>query len=291
MITPAELSNRYNQLRQRVAMHIADACEEVSVPLPSDFENELAFYRLVNWSYIVLNEAAKLPLSFLMALPPLQANSDLRNEVARMRTFVAHNLDVTSNHDVRTRAFAHSWFRSACGAGTPITAEQFAKCSSVLGERVDWALRGAIEACDTLDHPTDGPDLVSDLRNRIDLNWEAHKFDGYVEAAAAALGNPKLDLLELRRKNLDSWRKTVAMADENAREEALRLKIEASLISAIGDTLPISIVDVTRDLAIAGPEALITALLILRDVRRYSPTTLVTLIERVSADAISQTLK
>lgn len=288
MITPAELANRYNQLRQRLAMHIKDACEEISVPLPNDFTNEIAFYRLVNWSYIVLNEAAKLPLSFLMALPPLQTNNELRTTVSRMRTFVAHNLDVTSKHDVSTRAFAHGWFRSACGVGTPISDAQFARCSSVLGQHIDSALRGAIEACDALDHPDEGPILVSDLKDRIDRHWEAHRFDVYVEEVATALGNPHIDLIEFRRKHLDSWRKTVATADENNRESALRLKVEASFLSAVEDTLPISIADLTKRLALEGPEVVMAALFILRGVRLHSPASLVELIQLACAKAMSE---
>ena len=195
-MTAVDLANRYDQLRQRLAMHVPAACGEVSVPLPANLNDELAFYQLVNWGYIVLNEAAKVPISFLTALPPLKANSELRTEVGKMRTFVAHNLDVTSKSDLKTRSFAHSWFRSACSIGSPIDAAHFASCSEYLGKRLEQALRGAVEACDALDDPIDGPALVNDLRSRIDLNWEAHRFDPIVAEIAYTLGNPGLDLLE-----------------------------------------------------------------------------------------------
>jgi hypothetical protein len=187
-VTPVDLANRYTQLRQRVSMHVPGACGEVSVLLPANFEDELAFYRLVNWSYIVVNEAAKVPLSFLMALPPLQANSTFRTEVSRMRTFVAHNLDVTSPHDRKTYAFAHSWFRAACGVGTPTKKEEFAKCSEVLALKLDEAIQGAIAACDALDHPEDGAILAADLAKRVNLQWAAHRFDPIVAEVARDLG-------------------------------------------------------------------------------------------------------
>lgn len=285
-MTPADLANRYSQLRQRVEMHIPGACREVSVPLPADLMDELAFYRLVNWSYIVLNEAAKLPIAFLTALPPLQANSKLRTAVGRMRTFVAHNLDVTSPSDLKTRSFAHAWFRDACGVGSPITAPQFAKCSESLGLQIDEALRGAIEACDALDHPTDGAALVADLRSRIDLHWEAFRFDVIVAEVADLLGNPALDLLAIRQNNLESWRKTLSAADENRREEALRLRIEATLLSYFAETLPISASDFSRRLAISGPLSVSAALMILRDVRRFAPTTLGNILEQIGREVL-----
>jgi hypothetical protein len=272
-MTPVDLANRYDQLRQRLAMHVPGACRDVSVPLPTNLDDELAFYRLVNWAYIVLNEAARMPMAFLMALPPLKANADLRIEVSKMRTFVAHNLDAANKSDLKTRSFAHSWFRSACGIGSPMDAAQFARCSEYLGERVELALRGAVEACDALDDPTDGPALVNDLRGRIDLNWEAHRFDPIVAEVANVLGNPGLDLIEIRRRNLEAWRRTLSAADEGRRHEALRLKIEATLVSEIADTLPISAAVVSKTLAITGPNAVCAALVILRDVRRFAPTT------------------
>lgn len=286
-MTPADLANRYNQLRQRLAVHVHGACRDISVPLPSNLNDELAFYRLVNWAYIVLNEAAKTPIAFLMALPPLKANAELRNDVGRMRTFVAHNLDVTSKSDLKTRSFAHSWFRSACGSGNPIDPAQFAKCSTYLVEKVERALRGAVEACDLLDDPDDGPALVNDLRGRIDLNWEAHRFDPIVADVANSLGNPGLDLIEIRRKNLDSWRKILTVSDETRRNEALRLKIEATLVSEIADTLPLSAVEISKCLAIRGPEAVCAALVILRDVRRLMPATIGQIIEAIGNEALN----
>lgn len=283
---PVELANHYVQLRQRLAMHVPDACRDVSVPLPANLDNELAFYRLVNWSYVVLNEAAKVPIAFLIALPPLSANSELRIEVGRLRTFVAHNLDVTSRNDLKTRSFAHSWFRSACGVGSPMDTEQFARCSNYLGEKIELTLRGAIEACDALDDPKDGPCLIDDLRGRISLNWEAHRFDPIVSEIASALGNPGLDLLELRRRNLESWRRTLAIADEERREDALRLKIESTIASEIADTLPVTIKEISKALAIKDPNILCATLLVLRDVRRFSRASVVEIIEAVGRQAL-----
>ena len=283
-MTPAELGNRYLQLRQRTDMHLQGACGEVSVPLPSDFGDELAFYRLVNWAYVVLAEAAKLPIAFLISLPPLSTTAKLRTEVGNMRTFVAHNLDVTSPSDYKTRSFAHRWFREACGVGTPFTPAHYARCCDYLAERLDGVLKGAIGACDALDDPDAGPSLASDLRSRIELQWDAHRFDPIVAEAATSIGNPALDLLAIRRRHLDAWRKTLAAADEENREKALRLKIEATLIAEFADTLPAPAAEITARLAVAGPPAIAAALIILRDVRRFAPMSVVEILAAIEIE-------
>ena len=208
--------------------------------LPQGLGDELAFYRLVNWGYVLVEEAAKIPLAFLTRLPPLRTDGSLRNEIASLRTYVAHNLDVASKRDLKTLAFAHRWFKEACGLGTPREPAHYGACCAVLADRLRATLEGAIEACDALDDPTDGPRLVADLKGRVDLMWEAHRFDPLVKECAARLGNPGLDLLAIRRKHLDAWRQALAAADEHDRERALTLRIEAALLNAIGDALPLT---------------------------------------------------
>ena len=287
-MTPADLANRYLQLRQRTDMHLRGACGDVSVPLPADFGDELAFYRLVNWAYVVLAEAGKLPITFLIALPPLRTTPTLRAEVGKMRTFVAHNLDVTSATDYKTRSFAHQWFRLACGVGTPIATAEFAKCCDYLATSLDGVLKGAIEACDALDDPDAGRSLVTDLRNRIELQWEAHRFDPIVAEAAAAIGNPGLDLLAIRKRHLESWRKTLSTADEGNRETALRLKIETTLIAEVADTLPRSVTEISERLAIAGPTVIGAALVLLRDVRRFAPLTVAEILTDIGKEVLGE---
>jgi hypothetical protein len=211
------------------------------------------------------------------------ANGSLRREIATLRTYVAHNLDIESRRDLKMLAFAHRWFKEACGSGTPRETAHYGACCTVLANRLRAALEGAIAACDAIDDPIDGPRLVADLKSRVDLMWEAHRFDPLVEACAVRLGNPGLDLLAIRRKHLDAWRQALAAADEHDRERALTLRIEAALLDAIGDALPLTAKQASQRLAIDGPNAIAAALLLLRDARRFGATPLPEIIERVSA--------
>ena len=286
-MTPIELSNLYQTLRTRVSIHSPNGCAEISLPLPSDFSDELAFYRLVIWGYALVNEVAKIPLKFLTELPPLKANSSLRNETSTLRTYVAHNLDVSKKRDQKTYAFVHRWFKEACGRGTPDSAAHYGKCCAYLAGRLQEALNGAIEACDLLDDPEDGPRLVADLRGRIDLAWEAHRFDPIVEECAARLGNPGLDLLAIRSKHLDKWRRVLAEADENERERVLKQRIEADLLEAIGDILPQTVRENLQQVA-ASADATVAALLLLREARLICSMTLPQIIEFVNSQVLER---
>lgn len=286
-MTPTELSNLYQTLRTRVSIHSPNGCAEISLPLPSDFGDELAFYRLVIWGYALVNEAAKIPLAFLTKLPPLKADNSLRNETSTLRTYVAHNLDVSKKRDQKTYAFVHRWFQEACGRGSPDSAAHYGDCCTYLADRLQEALTGAIEACDLLDDPVDGPRLVADLKERIDLVWEAHRFDPMVAECAVRLGNPGIDLLAIRSKHLDKWRRVLAEADENEREHVLKQRIEADLLEAIGDILPQTIRENLQRVA-ASADATVAALLLLREARRIGSMTLPQIIEFVSSQVLER---
>ena len=286
-MTPIELSNLYQTLRTRVSIHSPNGCAEISLPLPSDFSDELAFYRLVIWGYALVNEAAKIPLAFLTKLPPLKANNSLRNEMSTLRTYVAHNLDISKKRDQKTYAFVHRWFKEAGGRGSPDSAAHYGDCCIYLAGRLQEALTGAIYACDLLDDPEDGPRLIADLRGRVDLVWEAHRFDPIVAECAARLGNPGLDLLEIRSKHLDKWRRVLSEADENERERVLEQRIESDLLEAIGDVLPRTIRENLQQVA-ASADATVAALLLLREARHLGSMTLPQIIEFVSSQVLER---
>ena len=283
---PINLANLYSQLSQRVSIHVPDICADVSVMLPTRLDDELAFYRLVNWGYVLVSEAAKIPFDFLTRLPPLRSDGSLQKDIGRLRTIMAHNLDVKKTRDKNTLAFTHFWFREACGVGTPRQSGHYKACCAALCNNLQVALEGAIDACDALDDITDGVRLVEDLECRVDLHWNASRFDPIVADCANRFGNPGLDLLAIRRRNLDAWRRILKTASESDRERAIILDIERALIAAIGDTLPVTAAEASKQLAISGADQIVTALLLLRDARRFGDLKIPKIIEQVSAEAL-----
>ena len=281
-MTPIEVTGLYDALRNRVSAHVPDGCAIVSLGLSSDFGDELAFYRLVFWAYAAIHEAAKIPLAFLTSLPPLRANNILRQETSTLRTFLAHNLDRRKARDRRTYASVHRWFMEACGQGAPTSASHFESCCAYLVAELRRALDGAIEACRLLDDPEDGVRLVADLKGRVDLAWDAHRFDPIVAACASRLGDPALDLLKFRSRHLESWRRVLSDADEHSRARAVKQRIEADLLVAIGDVLPQTTRAHLQRIA-ASPNATAAALLLLRNSRHVGAMTLPQIVELVSS--------
>ena len=222
---------------------------------------------------------------FLTNLPPLKANNSFRNEISTLRTYVVHNLVISKKRDQKTYVFVHRWFKDACGRGTPNSSFHYGDCCAYLVGTFQEMLNGAIEACDLLDDSEDGPRLITDLKERIDLVWEAHRFDPLVEKSAKRLGNPGLNLLAIRSKHLEKWRRVLSQADENERQRVLEQQIEADLLEAIGDALPQIIRENLQRVA-ASTDATVAALLLLREARRIGTMTLPQIIELVSSHVL-----
>ena len=262
-----ELGDLYGKLQHRISVHSPDSCVEISLKLPLGNGDELAFHLLVNWAYVLLHEAARIPLAFLTRLPPLRADNSFRREVSGLRTYLVHNLDVRKIRDRRTRDFVHRWFRDACGFGVASSAAHYRECCSRLAHKLKEVLKGAIDACDLLDDPEDGPRLVDDLRDRVDLSWNAQRFDEMVVKCAARTGNPGLDLVAFRSRHLEKWRQALAQAKEPDRETVVEQQIEADLVAAIGYALPHDVREGIERVAVS-PDAVVASLLLLRDAQR-----------------------
>lgn len=264
--SPFDLSDLYATLRRRLAVHIPDCCEEITLRLPQAFDGELAFYRLVNWAYALVNEAARIPLPYLANLPPLRANDIYKREIGYLRTYLNHNLG-DSKRDLQTSAGTSRWFNQACGKGSPRNSDQYAAACNFLAAQLRVILEGALDACDLLDDPTDGPALVAHLDMQVTQTWEAHRFDPIVQQCVEAIGNPGLDLIKFRGKRLDSWRAVVKNAQADTLDAAIRRQIEADLLTEIDTRLPINAIEAKKQLCISGKNAIVTALLLLRDAR------------------------
>jgi hypothetical protein len=191
-------------------------------------------------------------------------------------------MDLDDRRNLRTLAYVHSWFKEACGSGTPIQAHHFAQCSERLAGSISLTLQGALDACDLLDDATDGARLVADLKARVDLDWPAHLFDAILHKCVERLGNPGLDLRSVRRRYLERWRKVLAEADEEQRERVLVIGIETSLMREIEDRLPMTAQEIACKLALSSPSMIIAALILLSDAQKYGNLAPASLIEEVA---------
>jgi len=271
-MTAVEITGLYDTLRTRISVHAPTGCSAISMKLSPDFIDELAFYRLVFWGYALVHEAARTSFSFLTSLAPLKADSMLRKETSNLRTFLSHNMDRRNRRHRKIYDFVHRWFGEACGERDPENSGHFRSCCTYLGNEIRRGLRGAIAACDLLEDSVDGARLVADLNGRLDLAWEASRFDPIVARCADRLGNPRIDLHAFRRRNLERWRQFLTEADATNREQALEQRIEADLLAAMHGALPASVRGGLQRVA-GSPDAIAAALLLLSDAQRVGTLT------------------
>lgn len=232
----------YLKLRRRLTACVSESVlPDVMIEPPKNVEDELAFLRLVAWSYTVLHETAKLSLGVLRHLPPLRDRSGtLLPHIRALRTWTSHNLALDSKTDVATLRNAIAWFRTNCGTGAPSTNDHWSKCFEVLSNDIATLLEQAVEACDAFEDPIDGRGLKEEFERRLERNWDAFRFDVFVEAACKLLGYSGVDVVSFRNKHLNHWRKVVELSEPDAICNNLTKRVEADVLQFMGEAAPLT---------------------------------------------------
>ena len=94
--------------------------------------------------------------------------------------------------------------------------------------------------------------VTSELKQRLDRNWEAHEFDALVNDAIIRIGR-KLDVPKFRQARLAKWREFLETipAGDDPKASLVRL-IERDVLDHFESVLPIDGEDIMRGLEI-GP--------------------------------------
>ena len=255
----AAVADLRNSLRSFVG---DDAFSEINVRPPAGDSDEASFLRLVAWSYVLVFEAGRVTIPYLLELPggPLpRATTDpkaARDLVHALRTWSFHNLGFVSDRDVALSRSVHLWFIKTCGVDPPTDGDAWQTCCRALCVEV-----GAIVAqCQgsmtlVLSAPDDGEAATADLRRRIDRVWPAHEFEKLVGDAATRLGM-KLDARKFCERRLAKWRGYLeSLPDDNDLEAHMLRLIERDILDHAVLALPIDGRDVMSALGLdPGPE-------------------------------------
>lgn len=253
-MTFAEVIDGYSKLRLRlVALVGPEALPEINIAIPKDAASELAFIRLVGWSYALFHENGKLAVRFLLRLGNCSLPPAL-DDVQVLRTWAAHNLSLESASDEKKLRAAWAWLRRSCGVTTP-DERHWSDCFKALSAAVSAVLRDCIAAAEVLDHPVDGPHNVDELKRRVEREWDGYRFDRFVEAAVVRFGFKGLDPLDLRRVKLESWRKVVRAANAEEMDALLTKRIESDVLDMMGGALPFEASNVVDRVAGISPSA------------------------------------
>lgn len=206
----------------------------ISTRLPTDEQGELAFYKLTTWGYVLFNEAARIPTSFLIELRGDAHVREFKQIVEHLRTYLCHNLSDSSKSDRRKLEFIKRWFRSFCQGDFPESHDDFIKCVSHLENGLANSIESMVLAAELLYDPIDGPRLVEDLQLRISRTWPAYKFDEIAAELAIDIGLTFADVRAIREKFLPRWREALAGSIVGAEVEAVRYRVLTDLVSIFG---------------------------------------------------------
>ena len=110
------LNSEVSELRRSLHIYVGpNALDEIHLRPPARNDDEASFLRLTNWCYVLLHEAGKTSIDYLLNLPSKggRADRNLREvltSVHSLRTFCVHNLSFT-DREVKLSRRAHNWLR------------------------------------------------------------------------------------------------------------------------------------------------------------------------------------
>jgi len=220
---------------------------DMNIRPPASEEDEAAFLRLTGWCYVLLFEAGRVSIPFLLelrggTLPLGSAGPHIatRKMVQGLRTALSHNLGFQSNHELEIRKAVSVWFLETCQEVVPSSAAAWRTCFVRLCNDVVALLNYCSTMLSSVATSVEDRDNTFDsLRRRLSLDWPAHEFDALIEDAAARLGE-KINARSFRDPRLPSWRRFLGTLPQSAdpRLEMERL-IDGEVAEHFRSVLPI----------------------------------------------------
>lgn len=264
----AEIHQLHLDFKRRLTSIVGkEVFSEITVSPPRSTNDELSFLRLISWGYVLVFESGRGPLNFLKNLPPLsQSTGQLLPHLHSLRTWTSHNLDFDKKRDVKTIQAATIWLLEKCGTGSPESSQEWEACFKALAEDLKNLLRNAISACDCFEKHEDRESLIQALNKSLDRNWDAFMFDDYVQKALTKFHYNGITAVEIRKPNLDAWRRIVsASEDEASIERNLTLRIETDVLSLMASAFPSTSEEIAEKIHRPGHLSITAAMIFLRE--------------------------
>lgn len=234
----------------------SSALTEMTARPPVEGDGEISFLRLVAWSYVLLFEAGRISIPFLLRTSgAYEQQRDSMELVRALRTWSFHNLGLSSDRDRELSRRVHRWFVESCAQSPPEGAASWNRCfdqlCALVAKVVDQCQRSVANVLSSAD---DGKQAIEDLRHRLDRFWPSSKFDALVGDLALTLG-VRLNAVKFRNSNLDRWRSFLGnISDDDDPTAAVSRLIERDLLEYEDGVLPIGGRDVMERLNIPPGE-------------------------------------
>ena len=221
---------------------------EVTVRPPVDGDGEISFLRLVAWSYVLLFEAGRIPILFLLRSSGAYQGQQKSMELIRsLRTWSFHNLGLDSDRDLELSRRVEHWFLDTCGQSPPQEQASWDACFDNACGLVADVVRQCQRAVADMLSSDDRGAVTADLLRRVERSWPPHEFDALVGDLAIRVGVP-VDAAKFRRRRLEAWRAFLLdLPDDDDPAEAVARLIERDLLEYVDGILPISGRDVMAE--------------------------------------------
>lgn len=206
LIALVEEINRYARL-----IGAPEVFDRSSVSIAGGMGSELGFIRIVSWLYIHYQEVGRIGVGFLMRqLSGAEMDSgaaiiDHVRTVRELRTYLQHNIDLTSERSKEIEQRCGIWFHASCGTSLPSKVGDWAKCEAKILQEATYFLNACKVWLRTLDGSEQKQDVVTGWKNEVDRYHPPHQFDALAEKVKNDFGHPSFDHLALRKRNYERW--------------------------------------------------------------------------------------
>ena len=218
-----------------------NALVDVTVRPPVDAEGEISFLRLVAWSYVLLFEAGRISIPFLLrSSGAYRGQRESIQLIRALRTWSFHNLGLDRDRDLQLSRQVERWFLDTCGQSPPNDDASWNVCfDSVCGLVDDVVQQCRRAVADLLSSDDGGEADIADLQHRIERLWAPDRFDALVTDVATRL-DVQVDVGKFRRSKLDAWRSfLLGLPDDDDPIQAVERLIERDILEYVDGVLPI----------------------------------------------------
>ena len=234
-------------------LRVRRAFEPLSLRPPRTAPPELAFHQAMTWLYGLYHEAGRITFGFLIekfaayGLDEHRVHSIHYDDVRKLRTYLQHNLNLESQHDlVLLRACEH-WFKAHCGSTFLRDDGEWLDCLVSVLKDCRAFLETSISCARDIESEAYPDGIVGQWMVSLERYHPPHQFQQVVKIAIHDIGQDWLDAAQITERYYDKWSRDLKVLSEGHDfEGAARKLVEQTILNERDPPLPITGEDVMK---------------------------------------------
>jgi hypothetical protein len=229
-----------------------------SLRLPQFAHAELGMLRTVSWLYAMYEELGKPNIDFIVerfetySLDADGSNKKHVTNVQNLRTYFQHNLNPTSEGDVRTQDHCEGWFRTICAAPYPEEDEQWQYCLISLLTEARSFLHCVSECIQAISIDESRAEILRQWAFRRSRYHPQHEFDGIIAMVASDLGRDGIRPKNFSNRHYSRWLRELEVKENYDFDLEARKLVERAMLEDTQPQMPITGRDIMQEFSI-GP--------------------------------------